>query len=171
MLLTMVKSKIHMAVLTETVLEYSGSITIPADLMEEANILAGERVQIANARNGERLETYVIEGKRGDGKICLNGPAAHKGQAGDKIVGVDGTDFADAKRKMILAVVWQMMRFHYLSVIGGKTEEQILDWANGMVKDEKFRLSSFKDKSAVSGQFYIHLCAGIEPRAVDWDIV
>lgn len=90
---------------------------------------------------------------------------------GLKIVGVDGTDFADAKRKMILAVVWQMMRFHYLSVIGGKTEEQILDWANGMVKDEKFRLSSFKDKSAVSGQFYIHLCAGIEPRAVDWDIV
>lgn len=86
MLLTMLKSKIHMAVLTETVLEYPGSITIPADLIEEARMLPGERVQVANFRNGERLETYIIEGRRGGRNICLNGPAAHKGQPGDRIV-------------------------------------------------------------------------------------
>ncbi|OVE73378.1 aspartate 1-decarboxylase [bacterium B17] len=108
MLITMMKSKIHMAVLTETVLQYSGSITIPADLMEEANLLAGERVQIANERNGERLETYVIEGKRGDGKICLNGPAAHKGEPGDRLVIISYCIATEEEAKALEPVVLVM---------------------------------------------------------------
>jgi len=83
---TIFKSKIHMAKLTETELDYTGSITIPRDIMEAADLLAGERVQITVRENGSRLETYVIPGKAGDGNICLNGPAARLAMAGDTIV-------------------------------------------------------------------------------------
>ena len=80
------KSKIHRAVVTEANLNYVGSITIDEDLMVTANILEGERVQIVNNNNGERLETYVIKGERGSGTICLNGAAARKAQPGDVII-------------------------------------------------------------------------------------
>jgi aspartate 1-decarboxylase len=82
----MFKSKLHMATVTETVLEYRGSITIPSDLMALADLLPGERVQVLNMTSGDRLETYVIEGPAGDGNICLNGPAAHRGRVGDRVV-------------------------------------------------------------------------------------
>ena len=80
------KSKIHRATVTEADLNYIGSITIDEDLMEAANIIDGERVQIVNNNNGERLETYVITGERGSGIICLNGAAARKVAVGDIVI-------------------------------------------------------------------------------------
>ena len=80
------KSKIHRAVVTEANLHYVGSITIDEDLMEAANIIENEKVQVVNINNGERLDTYVIKGKRGSGVCCLNGPAARKAAVGDVVI-------------------------------------------------------------------------------------
>jgi aspartate 1-decarboxylase len=80
------KSKIHRATVTEANLNYVGSITIDEDLMDAANLIEGEKVQVVNNNNGERLETYVIKGERGSGVICLNGAAARKVQPGDIII-------------------------------------------------------------------------------------
>ncbi|MFT4834593.1 MAG: aspartate 1-decarboxylase [Marinoscillum sp.] len=80
------KSKIHRVKLTQAELHYVGSITIDEDIMDAADIIANEKVQIVNINNGERLETYVIKGVRGSGEICLNGPAARKAQVGDIII-------------------------------------------------------------------------------------
>ncbi|MBN1388762.1 MAG: aspartate 1-decarboxylase [Bacteroidales bacterium] len=86
MFIEVVKSKIHKVSITEANLQYVGSITIDEDLMEAADILENEKVQIVNINNGERLETYVIKGERGSGAICLNGPAARKAAVGDVII-------------------------------------------------------------------------------------
>lgn len=86
MLLQVHKSKIHRAIVTEANLNYVGSITIDEDLMDAANLLEGERVQIVNNNNGERLETYVIRGERGSGVICLNGAAARRVEVGDVVI-------------------------------------------------------------------------------------
>ena len=86
MLVHVVKSKIHRVSVTEANLNYIGSITIDEDLMDAANVIANEKVSIVNNNNGERLETYVIPGKRGSGVICLNGAAARKAQPGDVII-------------------------------------------------------------------------------------
>lgn len=83
---TMMKSKIHKARVTEANLNYIGSITIDSFLMEEADILPNEKVQVVNNCNGARLETYVIPGKRHSGVICLNGAAARLVQVGDEII-------------------------------------------------------------------------------------
>ncbi|MBL7794359.1 MAG: aspartate 1-decarboxylase [Saprospiraceae bacterium] len=80
------KSKIHRATITEANLHYVGSITIDEELMEAANFIEGERVQVVNNNNGERLETYVIKGERGSGVICLNGAAARRAQVGDVVI-------------------------------------------------------------------------------------
>jgi aspartate 1-decarboxylase len=80
------KSKIHRAVVTEANLNYVGSITIDEDLMEQADILQNEKVQIVNNNNGQRFETYVIAGERGNGTICLNGAAARLAHPGDIII-------------------------------------------------------------------------------------
>jgi aspartate 1-decarboxylase len=80
------KSKIHRARITEAELHYVGSISIDEDLMEAADLIEGEKVHVVNINNGERLETYVITGPRGSGTICLNGPAARKGQVGDVVI-------------------------------------------------------------------------------------
>ena len=94
-----VKSKIHRVTVTEADLNYVGSITIDADLMEAANLIENEKVQIVNINNGERLETYVITGQRGTGQICLNGPAARKVAVGDIIIIISyaSMDFEEAK--------------------------------------------------------------------------
>lgn len=94
-----VKSKIHRVVVTDANLNYMGSITIDEDLMDAANIISGEKVQVININNGERLETYVIKGKRGAGEICMNGPAARKVIVGDiiLIVSYASMDFEEAK--------------------------------------------------------------------------
>lgn len=80
------KSKIHRVTITEANLNYVGSITIDEDLMDAANLIENEKVQVVNVNNGERIETYVIKGKRQSGVICLNGPAARRGMAGDVVV-------------------------------------------------------------------------------------
>ena len=82
----MFKSKIHRARVTQANLNYMGSITIDRDLIDAANMRVGERVQIVNNNNGERLETYIIEGERGSGEICLNGAAARRVQLGDVLI-------------------------------------------------------------------------------------
>jgi len=84
-LLTLLKSKITPATVTETQLEYEGSITIDADVAEAANLIANEQVHVLNLNNGARVITYVIMGERGSGVICLNGPAARTGLVGDRV--------------------------------------------------------------------------------------
>ncbi|MDN4753009.1 aspartate 1-decarboxylase [Porphyromonadaceae bacterium W3.11] len=86
MLLHMMKSKIHRVKVTDANLNYVGSITIDVDLMEAANILPNEKVQVVNNNNGARIETYVIEGERGSGTICLNGAAARHFQCDDIVL-------------------------------------------------------------------------------------
>ncbi len=86
MMIEVLKSKIHCARVTEANLNYMGSITIDEDLMDAANLIAGEKVHVVNNNNGERFETYIIKGKRGSGNICLNGAAARKVQPGDIVI-------------------------------------------------------------------------------------
>ncbi len=86
MFIHVVKSKIHNVSVTEANLNYVGSITIDEDLMDAAGIVVGEKVQVVNNCNGERLETYVIAGERGSGTICLNGAAARKVCVGDVVI-------------------------------------------------------------------------------------
>ncbi|WP_340066224.1 aspartate 1-decarboxylase [Ascidiimonas aurantiaca] len=99
MQIEVVKSKIHRVTVTGADLNYIGSITIDEDLMDAANIIEGEKVQIVNINNGERLETYAIKGPRNSGEITLNGPAARKVQRGDIIIIISYgiMDFEEAK--------------------------------------------------------------------------
>jgi len=93
------KSKIHKVTITEADLQYVGSITIDQDLMDAANMIENEKVQVVNLNNGERIETYIIKGQRSSGKICLNGPAARKAQVGDVVIIISYAtmDFEEAK--------------------------------------------------------------------------
>lgn len=86
MYIEVVKSKIHRVTVTEANLNYIGSITIDEDLLDAANLIENEKVQIVNNNNGERLETYIIKGERGSGVICLNGAAARRVQPGDVVI-------------------------------------------------------------------------------------
>ncbi len=86
MFLTILKAKLHRATVTEANLNYTGSLTIDRDLIDTAGIIVHEKVQVVNNNNGARFETYVIEGKRGSGIICLNGAAARLVQPGDKVI-------------------------------------------------------------------------------------
>ena len=106
MQIQVLKSKIHRAKITQTELHYVGSITIDEILMEAANVIEHERVQVVNVNNGERLETYVITGERGSGIICLNGPAARKGYIGDHLIILSYAtmDFEEAKKFKPMAV-------------------------------------------------------------------
>lgn len=99
MYINVLKSKIHRVRVTQADLNYIGSITIDEDLMDAANLIEGERVQIVNINNGERFETYVIKGDRQSGMICLNGPAARKVAINDIIIiiGYAMLDFEEAK--------------------------------------------------------------------------
>ena len=99
MMIEVLKSKLHCVQVTEANLNYMGSITIDEDLMDAAGLIAGEKVQIVDNNNGERLETYIIRGERGSGCICLNGAAARKVQVGDTIIIMSYAlmDFEEAK--------------------------------------------------------------------------
>jgi aspartate 1-decarboxylase len=99
MRIEVLKSKIHRAKITQAELHYVGSITIDEALLEAANIIEGEKVQVVNINNGERLETYAIKGTRNSGTICLNGPAARKAQVGDVVIIISyaSMDFEEAK--------------------------------------------------------------------------
>ncbi|MDW6064057.1 aspartate 1-decarboxylase [Streptomyces sp. FXJ1.4098] len=96
MLRTMLKSKIHRATVTEADLHYVGSVTIDADLMEAADLLPGELVHLVDITNGARLETYVIEGRRGSGVIGINGAAAHLVHPGDLVIVISYAQVEDA---------------------------------------------------------------------------
>lgn len=93
------KSKIHRATITEANLNYVGSLTLDENLMEAANMIENEKVQVVNVNNGSRLETYLIKGKRGSGVCCLNGPAARLGAVGDIVIIISYArmDFEKAK--------------------------------------------------------------------------
>lgn len=99
MLIEICKSKIHRVTVTGADLQYVGSITIDEDLMDAANMIENEKVQIVDINNGERLETYIIRGERGSGEIILNGPAARKVSVGDIIIIVSYAtmEFEEAK--------------------------------------------------------------------------
>lgn len=99
MMIEVLKSKIHCAQVTQANLNYIGSITIDEDLMDAANMIEGEKVQIVNNNNGERFETYIIKGERGSGCICLNGAAARKVVVGDTVITISYAlmDFEEAK--------------------------------------------------------------------------
>ncbi len=86
MIIEVLKSKIHRAKVTQAELNYVGSITIDEDLIEAANIIPNEKVQIVNNNNGARFETYVIRGERGSGTVCLNGATARLAQVGDVVI-------------------------------------------------------------------------------------
>ena len=98
-MIEVMKSKIHCARVTEANLNYMGSITIDEDLLDAANLIAGEKVSIVNNNNGERFATYIIKGERGSGCICLNGAAARKVQVGDIVIIMSYAlmDFEEAK--------------------------------------------------------------------------
>ena len=100
MQIEVLKSKLHCCKVTEANLNYIGSITIDEDLMDAANLIAGERVYIVNNNNGERFDTYIIKGERGSGCICLNGAAARKVQVGDIVIIMSYAlmDFEEAKK-------------------------------------------------------------------------
>ena len=100
MMIEVLKSKIHCVTVTEANLNYMGSITIDEDLLDAANMIAGEKVQIVDNNNGERFETYIIKGERGSGCICLNGAAARKVQVGDVVIIMSYAlmDFEEAKK-------------------------------------------------------------------------
>ena len=99
MMIEVLKSKLHCATVTEANLNYMGSITIDEDLLDAANMIAGEKVQIVNNNNGERFETYIIKGKRGSGCVCLNGASARKVVVGDTVIIISYAlmDFEEAK--------------------------------------------------------------------------
>ncbi|QUB94396.1 aspartate 1-decarboxylase [Prevotella denticola] len=99
MQIEVLKSKLHCATVTEANLHYMGSITIDEDLLDAANMIAGEKVQIVNNNNGERFETYIIKGERGSGCVCLNGAAARKAVVGDVVIIISYAlmDFEEAK--------------------------------------------------------------------------
>ena len=99
MTIEVLKSKIHRVKVTDADLNYIGSITIDVDLMKAANLISGEKVQVVNINNGERLETYVIPGKKGSGEIALNGPAARRVAKGDIVIIISYAkmDFEEAK--------------------------------------------------------------------------
>ncbi len=98
-MIEVLKSKLHCATVTEANLNYMGSITIDEDLLDAANMIAGEKVQIVNNNNGERFETYIIKGERGSGCVCLNGAAARKVVVGDTVIIISYAlmDFDEAK--------------------------------------------------------------------------
>src|ERR1035437_33497 len=100
MQIQILKSKIHRATVLEADLNYKGSITIDEDLMEGANLIENEKVEVLNVNNGARFETYVIKGERGSGQICLNGPAARQALVGDIVIVVSYAtmDFEEAKK-------------------------------------------------------------------------
>ncbi|UXE65593.1 MAG: aspartate 1-decarboxylase [Chryseotalea sp. WA131a] len=100
MRIEVLKSKIHRVKITQAELHYVGSITIDEALMEAANLIEGEKVQVVNINNGERLATYVIKGERNSGTICLNGPAARKAAVGDVVIIISyaSMEFEEAKK-------------------------------------------------------------------------
>jgi len=139
----MYKSKIHRATLTDADLHYEGSATIDSDLLDAADILPYEKVQIVNVNNGSRLETYVIRGERGSGEICLNGAAARLGEPGDVVIIISYADVDDAEARQWEPKTILVDEKNRIKSITPKASEQAAD------RPKKFRIlnSAFR-KSA-----------------------
>src|SRR5580693_7812672 len=99
MIIELLKSKVHRVTITEANLNYIGSLTLDEDIMDSANMIENEKVQVVNVNNGSRIETYLIKGRRGSGTCCLNGPAARQGAVGDIVIVISYAhmDFEQAK--------------------------------------------------------------------------
>lgn len=107
-------------------------------------------------------------------KKGINNDAAVKAckeALGLKMIGIGGSDLTKGNRKLILATVWQLVRLHYLKLIGGKDDAEIVKWANDTVGDKATAITGLSDKSLSDGKFLLHLCAAVEPRVVDWSIM
>lgn len=127
----------------------------------------------------EKIEPGIVDWKKveknPDNKFKRNCNGNYTVEVAKKIkglviMGIGGTDIADGKKKLILAIVWQLVRKQYLKIIGDATEQDIINWANGMVKRDE-PIKSFKDSSLKNGKFLIELCASIEPRVVNWELM
>ncbi|MEE1940891.1 aspartate 1-decarboxylase [Streptomyces sp. TRM 70361] len=125
MLRTMFKSKIHRATVTEADLHYVGSVTVDADLMEAADLLPGELVHIVDITNGARLETYVIEGKRGSGVIGINGAAAHLVHPGDLVILISYAQLEDAEARAFRPRVVHVDTDNRIVELGGDPSEPV----------------------------------------------
>ena len=101
----MLRSKIHRATVTDSNLEYEGSLTLDEDLMDAAKMVPYEQVNVSNLNNGERFMTYVIPGKRGSGMVCLNGPTARKGAVGDKVIVFCYEGFTEEEMKTFKPII------------------------------------------------------------------
>ena len=101
----MLKSKIHRAVVTDAHLDYEGSLTVDPVLLEAADILPGEKVQVVNLSNGSRIETYTIEGERDSGCMCLNGPAARAGLMGDRVIVISYAMIPDEQASTVVPAI------------------------------------------------------------------
>ena len=126
MQIEVLKSKLHCVTVTEANLNYMGSITIDEDLMDAANLIAGEKVQIVDNNNGERLETYIIKGERGSGCICLNGAAARKVLVGDTVIIIAYSLMTEEEAKTYVPkVVMVDENNHPINVRGTEKEAEI----------------------------------------------
>merc|ERR550514_2598114 len=90
---------------------------------------------------------------------------------GVKLIGIGAVDIQQANKKLVLAIVWQLMRKHYQQIIGNKTDKEIMEWGNGISGNENLQIKGFKDKNLKNGLYLINLLAAIEPRIIDWEIV
>jgi plastin-1 len=143
------------------------------DLFEEC------RDGILFAKVCHRIDDKVVDWKKIDmtpkndfGRNINNGTAVDAAKKmGIKIVAIGGPDLTKGNKIPILALTWQLVRAHYLKLIGGKTEAQLVEWANGLVGDKYANIKDFKDTTLTSSKFIIHMLAAIEPRAVNWDLV
>jgi aspartate 1-decarboxylase len=125
MLRTMLKSKIHRATVTEADLHYVGSVTIDADLMKAADLLPGELVHIVDITNGARLETYVIEGRRGSGVIGINGAAAHLVHPGDLVILISYTQVEDAEARHLRPRIVHVNEDNHIVALGSDATEPV----------------------------------------------
>ncbi|MEU1620144.1 aspartate 1-decarboxylase [Streptomyces sp. NPDC008238] len=125
MLRTMFKSKIHRATVTEADLHYVGSVTVDADLMDAADLLPGELVHIVDITNGARLETYVIEGRRGSGVIGINGAAAHLVHPGDLVILISYAQFEDAQARELRPRVVHVDADNRIVALGDDASEPV----------------------------------------------
>ncbi|MGB3413649.1 MAG: aspartate 1-decarboxylase [Microbacteriaceae bacterium] len=126
MLLTLLKSKIHRATVTDADLHYVGSVTIDADLMDAAGLLAGEKVQIVDINNGARIETYVIEGTRGSKVIGINGAAAHLVHKGDLVIIMSYAQFELDEAKAFVASVVHVDAHNTIIQVGNNPAAAII---------------------------------------------
>ncbi len=121
MTITMMKSKIHRATVTQAELDYVGSLTLDKDLMEAANMRRNEKVQVVNVNNGSRFETYLIEGERGSGVLCLNGPCARLAQVGDVVILITYADMSPVEADTWEPAVVHVDRENRLTAIEPET--------------------------------------------------